>query len=105
MDGCEILWLSMCSFAAPYRKDTRLGLVRIPFLRPLWLSRARGSILTSVCRGLYAPKRPGTYPDGFAQECAACAYAAFMKEAPALGHDSTLVRTRLGGPSWFGLTK
>ena len=85
MDGCELLWLSMCSFAAPYRKDTHLGLVRVPFLRPLAKPcsgfhshvRLSGSLCSQAAR----------YPDGFAQEYAACVYAAFMKEAPALGQD------------------
>ena len=83
--GCEILWLSMCSFAAPFRKDTRLGLVRALFLRPL----------AKPCSGFHSHVRlsgilcsqAARYPDGFAQEYTACAYAAFMTEAPALGQD------------------
>ena len=83
MDGCEILWLSMCSFAATYRKGTRLGLVRAPFLRPLAKPcagfRSHVRLSGALC------SQAARYPDGFAREYAACAYAAFVEEAPALG--------------------
>ena len=70
--------------------------MRAPFLRSLakpcsgFLSHVRlsGSLCSQAAR----------YPDGVAQEYAACASAAFMKEAPALGQaDIELARASTSG--------
>jgi hypothetical protein len=102
-DSCDLIWLSMCSFGAPFRKDTRLGLVRAPFLKPL----------ARPCTGFHSHvrlegalcSRAARYPDGFAQEYATLAYAAFVRDPPTLGgEDISRVRDDASGGSelvWF----